>query len=88
VEDLTEEMMENQTYAQYTKKVEKELNDRNEFDNLHNLEKELNNEIKTINENLKKKMDEYAKEAQESSDEINKLKKHVNECKTQSELEI
>lgn len=63
IEDLTEEMMENQTYAHYAKKVEKELNDRNEFDNLHNLEKELNNEIKTINENLKKKMDEYAKEA-------------------------
>jgi hypothetical protein len=33
-------------------------------------------------------MDEFAKEATESSDEINKLRKQVNECKTQSELEI
>jgi hypothetical protein len=33
-------------------------------------------------------MDEFANEAQESSDEISRLKKQVNECKTQSELEI
>lgn len=56
-------MMEGQTYASYAKKVDKELDERNEFDALHNLEKDLNNDIKSINENLKKKMDEYAKEA-------------------------
>lgn len=33
-------------------------------------------------------MDEFAKEATESSDEISKLRKQVNECKTQSDLEI
>ncbi len=33
-------------------------------------------------------MDDFAKEATESSDEISRLRKQVNECKTQSELEI
>ena len=42
--------MEAQSFGNFKKKVDKELNDRNEFDNLHNLEKELNNEIKNINE--------------------------------------
>lgn len=51
-------------------------------------EKELNNEIKTINESLKRKQDEFAKEAQESSDDIIRLKKNVNETKTQAELEV
>ena len=45
-------------------------------------------EIKEINENLKKKQDEFAKEAQESSDEIVKLKKAVNETKTESGLQL
>ena len=85
---LVDEIMDVQSYGLFKGKVDKELNDRNEFDNLHQLEKELNNEIKQINENLKKKMDEFANEAQESSDEISRLKKQVNECKTQSELEI
>lgn len=79
-------MMESQQYTSFKQKVDKELNDRNEFDKLHQDEKDLNNEIKQINESLKKRMDEFAKEAQESSDTIAKLKREVNESKTQSEL--
>lgn len=56
-------MMDSQNYTSFKQKVDKELNDRNEFDKLHQDEKDLNTEIKTINENLKKKMDEFAKEA-------------------------
>jgi hypothetical protein len=37
---------------------------------------------------LKKKQDDYAKETQESNDDISRLKKAVNETKTESELQI
>ena len=37
---------------------------------------------------MKKKQDEFAKEANESNEDIIRLKKNVNETKTQAELEV
>ena len=85
---LMEEMTETQSFTDFKNNVDTQLVQQHDFDRLVKQEKDLNNEIRDINENLKKKMDEFAKEATESSDEISKLRKQVNECKTQSDLEI
>ena len=81
-------MAENQSFSEFKSLVDKAIVKYEEFDNLKAEEHKLNAEIKKISEDLKKKQDSFAKEAQESSDEIQKLKKHVNECKTESELQI
>ena len=85
-EELMDEMAENQQYSNFKNGVDKGLEKQGEFDKLKVLDRDLNNEIKKINEDLKKKQDEFAKEAQESSDETARLKKAVNETKTESEL--
>ena len=86
-EELMDEMAENQQYSNFKNGVDKGLEKQGEFDKLKVLDRDLNYEIKKINEDLKKKQDEFAKEAQESSDETARLKKAVNETKTESELQ-
>lgn len=81
-------MAENQSFSEFKSFVDNAIIKYDEFDNLKQEEHRLNTEIKKISEELKKKQDSFAKEAQESSDEITKLKKMVNECKTESELQI
>lgn len=83
-----DEMADNQQYQNFKKEIDEGMEKQQEFDNLRQQEKDFLNEIKTINDNLKKKQDEFAKEAQESSDEIIRLKKAVNETKTESELQL
>ena len=61
--DLMEEMAENQTFGNFKKRIDQDLEDQEEFELLRIREKELNNEIKQINENLKKKQDDFAQEA-------------------------
>jgi hypothetical protein len=61
--NLMNEMAENQTYTSFKRKIDKDIEDQNEYENLRNREKELNNEIKKINEDLKKKQDDFAQEA-------------------------
>lgn len=58
-----EEMAENQTFGNFKKRIDQDLEDQEEFELLRIREKELNNEIKQINENLKKKQDDFAQEA-------------------------
>jgi len=58
--DLMEEMAENQTFGNFKKRIDQDLEDQEEFELLRIREKELNNEIKQINENLKKKQDDFA----------------------------
>lgn len=83
-----DETLESQSFTDFKSNVDQQLIEQHDFERLVQQEKTLNTEIREINENLKKKMDEFAKEATESSDEISKLRKQVNECKTQSDLEI
>lgn len=85
--DLAEEMAEG-NFSNFRKRIDKDLEDQEEFEVLRQKEKELNNEIKNINENLKKKQDDFAQEAQESSDEIATQKKRLNETKTERELQV
>ena len=59
-----------------------------EFERLRNLEKELNLEIKRINDEYKSAQDTYAKEAMDNNQDILKLKKQVNETKTEAELYV
>lgn len=87
-EQLMEQMQENQTFSTFKAEIDNGLESQDKFEKLRNTEKELNNEIKNINDSLKRKQDEFAKEAQESSDDIIRLKKNVNETKTQAELEV
>ena len=86
-EQLMDEMAENQQYSNFKTQVDQGLEKHGEDEKLRKLDKDLNAEIKRINEDLKKKQDEFAKEAQESSDETARLKKAVNETKTESELQ-
>lgn len=86
--NLSEEIVEAHNFTDWKRKVDEELKELTDYERLQEKEKALNQEIRFINDELKKKMDEFAKEAQESSDEISKLRKQVNECKTQSDLEI
>jgi len=88
MDKLMDETSETQSFTDFKSNVEQQLEEQQDFERLVQQEKTLNAEIREINENLKKKMDEFAKEATESSDEISKLRKQVNECKTQSDLEI
>jgi hypothetical protein len=85
--ELMEEMAENQSFTTFKKRIDKDLEEQEEFDLLKKHEKELNNEIKKINEDLKKKQDDFALEAQESSEEIAAQKKRYNETKTERELQ-
>jgi multidrug resistance efflux pump len=87
-EEMMKFMAENQSFSEFKSIVDKAIVKYEEFDNLRDEEQKLNAEIKKISEDLKKKQDNFAKEAQESSDDIQKLKKQVNECKTESELQI
>ena len=88
MDKLMDETLESQSFTDFKTNVDQQLVEQHDFERLVQNEKTLNTEIRDINENLKKKMDEFAKEATESSDEISKLRKQVNECKTQSDLEI
>jgi len=88
MDKLMDETLESQSFTDFKSNVDQQLIEQHDFERLVQQEKTLNTEIREINENLKKKMDEFAKEATESSDEISKLRKQVNECKTQSDLEI
>lgn len=80
------EMHETNNYVSFKKDIDHKSEEQSKFDLLKEKDRELNAEIKQINEEYKKQQDEYAKEAQESQEEIIRLKKSVNETKTDSEL--
>ena len=81
-------MAENQSFSEFKGKVERGVIQNDEYDRLRDEEQKLNNEIKKISEDLKRKQDDFAKEAQESGEDIQRLRKNVNECKTESALQI
>ena len=87
IEELMVEMAEQQSFNNFKTQVDKGLEKQGEFDKLKILDRDLNHEIKKINDDLKKKQDEFAKDAQEAQDETARLKKAVNETKTESELQ-
>ena len=85
---LMDEMAEAQTFTNFKNNISDNLKEQEEFDELRQKEKNLNNEIKQINEDLKTKQDNFAQEAQESSDDILTQKKRCNETKTERELQV
>ena len=74
-------------FSSFKKEIDHRSEEQSKFDVLKEKDRELNAEIKQINEEYKKQQDEFAKEAQESQEEIIRLKKSVNETKTDSELQ-
>jgi len=85
-EELMQEMANNLSFGSFKKEIDNRSEEESKFDLLKEKDRELNAEIKQINEEYKKQQDEFAKEAQESQEEIIRLKKSVNETKTDSEL--
>ena len=81
-----QEMANNLSFGSFKKEIDNRSEEESKFDLLKEKDRELNAEIKQINEEYKKQQDEFAKEAQESQEEIIRLKKSVNETKTDSEL--
>ena len=77
INNLNRETNDGQTFTEFRSAVETEKEKQEEFEKL-----------KRLVEDLKKKQDEYAKEAQESADDINRLRKAVNETKTEKDLNI
>jgi len=86
-EELMQEMANNLSFGSFKKEIDNRSEEESKFDLLKEKDRELNAEIKQINEEYKKQQDEFAKEAQESQEEIIRLKKSVNETKTDSELQ-
>jgi septation ring formation regulator EzrA len=56
------------------------------YEQLKEQERDFMGKIKQVSDDFKKAQDEYAKEAHDNEEDIKKLKKKVNECKTESEL--
>lgn len=81
-------MEETQSYVQFQKRIEEDIQQQQLYDNLKKEEKDYTNKIKKVNDDLKKKQDDYAKEAGESTEDITRYRKQLNETKIESELQI
>jgi DNA repair ATPase RecN len=85
IEHCMDEMKE-LSYGNFRKMCQKNIETMGKYELLKEQERDYMAKIKQVTDEMKKASDENIKELHDNDEDIKKLKKKVNECKTESEL--